>query len=227
MDLKTYFPVTLTVDGEQLRLRIKRMTVEENAEFMSGYRAVSEPPSRRFVARASLGPEQEKDEKGAYKIPFEALEEKQIPELPPDRRAEYEKAVREHDARSIEFLKRSFAAFVTVEKGELFVDGDPVIDGLDLLQAFGARQDVIADVLGHMFSENTMDASQKKTWQSLIASSSSSSEPAPDPPGPKPETTASPAETEASAETEPATSPPSTPSGSTETSSSNPVQSSP
>jgi hypothetical protein len=226
--VRQFYPVLLTVDGEEIALRIKRMSMEEHSDFRNDFAKFGTPTLARFASRESSGPEQEKNEKGEYVMPFEAVAAKRLSEMTPEKRAEYEKAVDSDEAAAKAFLTSTFERFVTVERGllEELPDGtqQAVTLGLDLLRLFGARNDVIHQVMSAVRTENELDASAKKNSPSPSDSSNFSGEPSPDRVGPKPETTVSPAATEASVETEDATKSRPTPSGSMDPTSSIPAQ---
>ena len=228
MKVRSYFPVTLTVDGEEISLRIKRMTMEEHSDFSTRLAKVGVPTYIRFVSRASSGPEQEQNEEGEYLISFEKIAEKRLGEMDAEKRAEYEAAAELDEKQAKEFLAYVAEQFVTVERGliEETSEGEKsVTSGLDFLRIFGARRDVLQQLLEAVRQENELDAEQKKTWRSLIVSSPSSGEQSPDPVGPKPETTAENAATGGSANREDATGKPNGPHGSTDPSSSIPARS--
>lgn len=178
MKVRAYYPVKLIVDGEEICLRIKRMSMEEHSEFSIRFAKVGTPTLYRFVSRASSGPEQEQDDKGEYAIPFEKIAENRLAEMNPEKRAEYEAARTNDEAEARKFLVFVCEQFVTVERGltEDLADGTEqgVTAGIDLLRIFGARQDVIQQILEAVRCENELDAEQKKTWRSPVASSRSS-----------------------------------------------------
>lgn len=231
MKVQAFYPVTLVIDGEDIVLRIKRMNLEEHSEFSIRFAKVGTPTYVRFVSRASSGPEQDQNEAGEYVIPFEKIAEKRLADMNPKKRAEYETAVELDETHAKDFLLYAAEQFVTVERGliEEGPDGTEksVTSGLDLLRIFGARRDVLQQILEAVRMENELDDSQKKTWRSPVASSPSLTEQSQDQVGQRPETIAKPAVTEDSASNETATEKPEAPSGSTETPSSNPAPSMP
>lgn len=178
MKVRGFYPVTLIIDGEEIVLRIKRMNMEEHSEFKTRFAKVSIPTLTRFVSRKNSGPEQEQNDKGEYKIPFEEIALKRIEELSPEKRAEYETCAREDEEEAKAFLVFVCEQFVTVERGllEELPDGkeQSITKGIDLLRIFGARQDVIQQILEAVRRENEMDLEQKKTWRSPTALSRSS-----------------------------------------------------
>ena len=220
MKVRQFYPVTLSIDGEDVALRVKRMTMEEHSDFSRRLAKVGTPTYVRFVSRGTSGPEQERDDKGEYAIPFQKLAEQKLPGLSPEKRVELEEATEADEAEAKKFLTYVFTEFVTVEKGlvEELPDGSErsVVDGLDVLRIFGARRDVLQQVLEAVRQENELDVSQKKILSSPTGSSRSSSEPDPGQAGPKPETTVSPVEIAGSAGNGDATSQQEDPSGSTD-----------
>lgn len=230
MKVRAFYPVTLQVDGEEIDLRIKRMTFEEHQEFMARMTKFGTPTYQRFVSRGTSEKEQERNAEGHYTIPFEELAKTKIAELSPENRAEYEKAQEEDEAEGKEFLIYAFERFATVGKGliEELPDGSEksVSTGLDLLRIFGARADVIQNVLDAIWKENMLDASQKKALLSPTGSSPSSAGQDQVQAGPKQKTIASPVVTEDFADNGDATKSPQDPSGSTDPSPLDPVPSS-
>lgn len=229
MKVRPYYPVTLDIDGEDVALRIKRMSMEEHSDFSRRFAKTSTPTYVRFVSRGTSVEEQAQDDKGEYVLSFEKLAEIQLREMSPEKRVEYDEASEADEAEAKKFLTWVFTEFVTVAKGliEELEDGkeQSVTSGDDLLRIFGARQDVIQEVLGLVQRENQLDERQKKALLSPTDSSPSSSAPEPDRAGPKPETTVSRVETEDSAVNEHATSQQKDQSGSTAESPSTSVRS--
>lgn len=185
------------------------MNCEEHSEFSARALKTGLPPWARLISRAASGPEQERDEKGNYKISLEKLASQKIEAFTPEQRAELDRISAEDELEAQSFLKWAFRSFVQVKSGilEESETGDQVAvkDGIDLLRLYGARNDVISEVLSAIRLENELEASEKKSWKSRSGSSISSSAPGPDPDGPKLETIASSAETEDSIEIEDAT----------------------
>ena len=197
-----FHPHKLKIDGELVELRIKRMNAEEHSEFSARAVKTGSPTWARFVSRATSGPEQEKDEKGKYKISLEALASQKVEAFTQEQRLELEAATAEDEVEAQGFLKWAFSSFVRVKSGLLEENeaGDQVAvkEGIDLLRIFGARNDVITEVLAAISLENELNSDEKKDWKLRIDSLVSSSAPGPDLVGPKPEMIVSNAETEAS-----------------------------
>ena len=214
MKVKGYYPVTLTIDSEEIVLRLKRMTYDEFSTFTQGMARVATSTIARFVSRAPTGPEQARDEQGRYRLSFEQLCEERLAAMTPDERARFDEAVQADEREAQTFLRDTFEQFVTVERGltEETEDGREVsvTTGLDFLRVFGARRDVLLRVIGALQRENTLDARQKKVSPSPSASRTGSRPPARGRAGRRRATTASPAGTAVSAGTEDVTSKPET-----------------
>lgn len=230
MKVGAFYPVTLIVDGEEIFLRIKRMNMEEHSEFSLRFAKVGKPTFVRFVSRSSSGPEQDQNDKGEYVISFEQLAENRLAEMSAPRRAEYETAMEADEAEAKKFLAYTLEQFVTVERGliEELADGTEksVSAGLDFLRIFGARRDVLQQILEAVRRENELDADQKKALKSPAASAPSSTGRRRARAGRKRGTTAKNAATAGSAGNGGAKATRSTTSGSMETSRSNPAPSS-
>ena len=210
MKIKSYYPFKLEVDGEEVELRIKRMTLDEHGQFAARADKMGTPTAYRFVSRETSGPEQERkaDKKGnlVYVTDFATLAEQKIAALTGDELARYKKAEADDIKEGRETLAWILAQFVTVSKGliEELDDGseNTISKGADLARLFGARVDVLLKILEAVRVLNTLSAEQKKSYKSPFVSSPTSTEPSQDPPGPKLETIAPSAETEDSAASE-------------------------
>lgn len=178
MKVKPYFPVPLTIDGEEVVLRIKRMTDDEFGWFAARYTKVATPTITRVVSRAPSGLEQERDEQGRYRLSFEQLCEQRLEAMAGEERDRFIALTAEDEKEARAFLREAFETFVTVERGltEETLDGREVsiTSGADLLRLFGARKDVLMTVLQAILNENTLDARQKKASSSPSASSTGS-----------------------------------------------------
>ncbi len=166
MKVRSYFPVTLNVDGEEIMLRVKRMTLNEFFDYNAMLARVGRPTAQRFTSQSVDTPDKH---------------EHWLAELTPEKRAEYQAAANADEAEAKDFIVDVFSRFVTVERGltEETPDGTErsITKGEDLLRVFGARQDVLGQVMEAVRRENTLDASQKKALKSRVASSPSSTAP--------------------------------------------------
>ncbi len=224
MKVKQYYPVTLTIDDEPVKLRIKRMTDDEFAAYSARYARVATPTITQFVSRANNAREQARNEvTGDYVVPFEQLCTERLEQMGDEERDKFLAAAAADEDEARAFLKDSFEQFVTVAGGltEETLDGveESVTKGLDFLRLFGARRDVLQEVTEAIRAENTLNARQKKVLRSPSASRDGFRQPAKARAGRRRATTASRAETVGSATSAAAT--PTTPgvaSGSPETS---------
>lgn len=194
MKVSQFYPHDIEIDGELVRFRIKRMTVEEHIEFKQRARKNAEPTYVRFISREPDGIEQERDENGQFKIPLEKLADQKILALSLERRAEFEAELEKDEERAREFLKYVFGNFITCAGGliEDLADGteQTVKDGLDVLRIFGARDDVLGELMAAVRIENELSPEQKKIYKSASDFMGSLSERGRDPHGPKPATIA-------------------------------------
>lgn len=194
MKVRHYYPLILTVDGEEIHLRIKRMDIQDALEFGKRARKLANLSSLKFFSRATSGPEQERNDKGEFKIPFERLVEQRIEQMSPKERAEYytQAEVDEQEARQWQVWVCE--QFVTVESGllEELPDGTErsVTEGADFARIFAARIDLLQQAVAGVRRENELSLDQKKAWKSPIASSPSSNGRRPDRAGRKRGTTA-------------------------------------
>lgn len=176
MKVKSYYPVTLTIDGEEIAFRIKRMTVEEYIEFKGAFIEAGSPTIEKFVSRSQ--DECERDEKGNYRITLEELGRRWLEKATVEQRQEYEKAERARSERDNKFAIDAISKYVTVESGLLEVTSDgseqSITEGEDILRIFGAREDVLQQILNSIWSENMLSANQKKALKSLTDSKPSS-----------------------------------------------------
>lgn len=229
----SYYPATIrlhddtTGAAEDIRLRIKRLTMEEFIAFSRDYRRVSDPPSERIFARQP-GPEQEKTEQGDYVISDAEVRERRLRAMSAEERAAWEIQDQNDEAFAREFLLRSISDYVTVEPGQIQDEaGRELTTGADLIRLFVARGDVIQQLVRLIWTENTLSPDQKKVLRSLFAFQHSLSAALPEVLGNAQELTAALADKKASAASEDALSQAMLPFGSTEkTSSDTPAPSS-
>ncbi len=207
--VSTWMPHKITIDGEEVELRIKRMSVEEDIDFNGRARINSEQTFMRYVSRGTTAEEQETDEKGNFKLSLAQIFERHFQAFTPEKRAEFTAAVAADELKAQEFLKYTFSNFVRVAAGliEQLEDGtqQTISEGIDVLRLFGARNDVLSEIVKAVRELNVLSPKKKEISKSGSASTVSSSELGPDPGGPKPETIVESAETEGSAKIEDAT----------------------
>lgn len=76
------------------------------------------------------------------------------PELAPA-----ESEAEEKEAKA--FIGHAIKAYVTLDPGQLFIDGSEVTAGEDLLRIFGARDAILSELLMTIYLENTLNSDQK------------------------------------------------------------------
>lgn len=176
--LKSYFPYTVTVDGQPIHLRIKRLTVPEFEQFGAEFSARAHGRG----APSPAGPETETPETFRGRLDAEVA---------------YLQA-------NAAWLLQVFERYVTVEPGQLCTEG-PAGESIEVTNGrqfadLCAGLPVIAEVLGHILLENSLSAEQKKTLQSRSASPTGSTDaPASTAAGAAPALTVASAESEVSA----------------------------
>ena len=215
--LKRYFSHHLTIDGDEIRLRLARLNFEDALSFKEGLQDVLRAPIERLVAREPAGPEQERDGQGEYVIAFEAICARRRATMTPEAREALEAAERAHEARARTFITDVFNRFVEIERGPMIEQEDGTVrslaSGLEFLDWYAMRdQEVWLPVMMALYRENTLDARQKKALRSPVASRPSSG--GPKGRGRRRGTTAGRAGTRDSAQTEAATATSDGPSGS-------------
>jgi hypothetical protein len=80
-----------------------------------------------------------------------------------------EAALREEQQR--EWIRRTLAAYLVIEPGELQDDGGRDIPAAELLDVYGGRTDVVPQALGLIFAENHVSEAKKKRFRSQLVSS--------------------------------------------------------
>ena len=214
------YPFTIDIDGEPVNFLLKRMNYGECLEFRQRARRSGEPTYLRFIERDPTSiPEMERNEDGEYKIPIADLANDKVGELRGDKRLEFKAALVEDEETAREFVKWIFDKFVKCAGGLIEEQEDgtdkSVTKGIDIIRIFGAREDVISQIVTAVREENTLSVEQKKILRSASDFLASSPAPEPVPDGTKQETTATSAEQGDSTETEGVTPEEPDPSGST------------
>lgn len=198
-----HYKYTFDLDGEPMTVHIKRMTFEESQDFSLRSTELEKTVlEQRFYRKP--GVEQEKNDKGEYKISFEELCQQRLGEMSAEERAEIEAAQNAKLKELSEFMAECVKRFIVhVEPGliDVYPDGSrhPVTNGEELLEIIGARRDIHNYLYQAIFAENHLSAQQKKTWRSLVGSSLSSTQPKKDRAGRKRKTIARSAGTSGSA----------------------------
>jgi hypothetical protein len=182
------FEHTITIDGQPVRLRLKRLTVPEYAEFVSMLSAYGQ--HRGAPAHYADEPADENAD-DATKAP------------PIDLTLDDVRAHTDYLKANVVWQREVFAAYVSVVPGDLVEERDgqsaAVTDGGEFYDLCHAQIPVAA-ILTRLYTENSLSEAQKKTLQSRSGSATgSSAAPRPEPNGPTLATAAAPAVPEDSA----------------------------
>jgi hypothetical protein len=193
-----HYKYKFDLDGELVTVHIKRMTFEESQEFSDRSGELEKTVLEERIFRGG-GTEQEKDEKGNFKISFGELCQQRLGEMSSAERADIENVQTDRIKQQTEFMVDCIKRFVMhVEPGliDVYPDGSkhPVTNGEELIEIIGARRDLHLELYQAIFAENHLSAHQKKAWKSLAGSSPSSKPPKKARAGRKQKTTAGSAE---------------------------------
>jgi len=131
------------------------------------------------------------------------IRRRRLAEMCPEARAAWDALVVEEDTREAAFIAASIAAFVTMEKGQIFEqegDGPEVCltSGADLLRLFGASLGDMRALVQQIYIENALSEERKKGLRSLFDSGVTSAAPNPEAAGSGPDSTATPVDETAS-----------------------------
>ena len=136
---------TIVIDGEVIPIRIKRLDPHQAIDFNRDFQRMGQSQ------RTSAVPPDETDV--ARQIRLEKGED--------DERA----------AKT--FVVSAISNYLTIEAGHILdTDTDPAKDitlGLDLVRLYGARDDVLSELLLQIFMENKLNAEQKANWRIRLA----------------------------------------------------------
>lgn len=219
--LKSFYPYPITLDGDEVVLRLKRFTDGDAQAFAPMWRAIMDEVKLRYAVRRA--DEMERGgEKGEYLLSLNDIADRRIQEMTAEQRTAYriEEEKAEEEARTL--ITEAIKRWVTVERGlsEETADGreQSLTTGEDFLRYYGGRWMLLSQIVANLAAKNAFGDDQKKVSSSPTDSASSSA--APKDRGRKRKMTAARAGTKASAKTAAASPPtPAEPSGSTATSS--------
>lgn len=182
--VKKDYPTVIDLDGETVRIRVTRLTVEQASAFNRDLYQSAHPESSALVCRQESGPEQEKKlvTIGTQEIPVfvvsdEEIRDRRIAEMSVEDQSEYHDRVREEMDFALKFLKDTLTRYVAVEPGQIIEEGPPVVDvttGAQMLRLYGGRQEILGQLLTAVRTQNTWDEDSKKKWRSLFDSAHSS-----------------------------------------------------
>lgn len=210
MRVSSHYPTTVQIDGEPLRLLIRRLTRDEWIEFASEFERME--TFRR-------GTELVLDRRsGEETLTDDDVRAKRLMELSSEERERRLQEERAESRRSTVFGTEAIGQYVTAAPDALYDDdkGAYVTDGTDIVQLFSTRHDVLSTLLAEIFIQNRLPADAKKNLLLLRASRPGSSDSS-TAPGKTPDSTAESADDNSSAPAAAATaSPEPSPSGSTD-----------
>jgi hypothetical protein len=165
------YPTTLIIDGERVAFRVRRLTIDEFTPFAYEFNRqglIHEADELAHTRRAGE----------------ESLSERQIRaqrwrELSPEARHEQEQTVKAETERGNTFATESITAYITAEPNAVWDDDDNcwVTAGADLVRVFGARPDVLRDLVVEIFLQNRLSEEEKKKLRLLRASATGSGDP--------------------------------------------------
>jgi hypothetical protein len=153
-------PTTITLDGQEIRLQIARLSITQ-----------AEDHGRRLAWLFACAERQ----KSVMAKSAEMTEDQAC--------AEKERQERE-DAENSAFAIEAITDYVSVESGQLAVDGVMVTTGAHLVSVIGDRQRVVMDVLMGISNGQTLTELIRKASASASASAPSSDAHGPAPDGP-------------------------------------------
>ncbi len=180
------YKATLHIDSEPVKFLIRKLTVEQYTEFAQEFQRLGKMNvGENLDARPRAG------EDG---LTAEEIQGKRYHELSVEARAALDKAERDEAARGNTFAVDSITSYVVAEPGQIFDEDEEreLTSGEDMVRHYGARPDVLRDLVGEIFLQNRLSEEDKKKLRLLRASMRSS--PAPRASGNAPDATAPSAE---------------------------------
>lgn len=77
----------------------------------------------------------------------------------------------EDEREAKQFVVQAISDYITVLPGHIFCDDatESVTAGAELCRLFGARDEVLTELLLHVFMENKLNAEQKNSWKTKLA----------------------------------------------------------
>lgn len=134
--IKSYHPSAIEIDGDPIRLRIRRLTLKE-------LDAIEKQMARYGFHLGQI----------RHEVPAEI----EVDEL-------------------ASFLTETISENVLVEPGDLIVEGEDgtdrsVREGRELVALYGARDDVLPELIALIYAENRLPEQAKKNWKSAPVSS--------------------------------------------------------
>jgi hypothetical protein len=172
----------LKIDGVEVTLLLRRMTMDEFIEFERAYFDFSqgEKGVRVDVDTTGLAPEDA----------FLALQKAEATAHLRMTQAEKDDERARTIARAAEmmrWLKDQITQNASFEAGEVEIEGQPVVNGEDILRVFGARQVLMMQIINSMWAQNRLPEGMLKNLPSPSDFPDGSGERETDQAGPSPE----------------------------------------
>ncbi len=137
----SHFPTDIVIDGETIPIKVTRLTPQQSVAF------------NRDFARSS----------------------QQAAPAPPDETPEQCAAREEQEAlaadQALDFVVKSISSYIAVEPGHMFEDDaeESFQDGATLVRLYGARDDILQELLIDIFFENKLNTEQKTNRKQRLA----------------------------------------------------------
>lgn len=194
----SHYKAPIRIDGDILKLKIKRLNREEWIAFASEFERMQ---------METRGAELLLDRRpGEEALSEDDVEAKRLMELPPFERDEFIQKRRDESTRQTEFGVASITSYVSVDGANELFDEDAdryVTDGADIVRLYSQRHDVLSTIIAEIFLQNRLSENAKKNLQLLRASRAGSDDRS-KAPGETPVPTAASAESADSAPSAPA-----------------------
>lgn len=163
------YPITIHVDGEELKIHVKRLSLDEGTWFDHGFNRCA-----RIQRKHRLWLDQQRRSltvDGQTRMESDAEVLARL-ELESSADATEERYARERaDATFMAtFCAEAITQFVTVPEGQVQIDGNAVTTGAQFLDAYSNRDDVLKVALMEIHLQNTLTDQEKKVWASRSVS---------------------------------------------------------
>lgn len=160
---KTY-KSTLHIDDEPVRLVIKKLSQDEFTDFSHEFDRLGKiHTAEQLDLRPRAGEED---------LTREQIEAKRYFEMSAEERTKFEADDKAEAARSNEWARAVIVQYVSAEPGQIYDEDEnrELTSGEDLVRHFGARPDVLRDLVGEIFLVNRLSDEDKKKLLLLRAS---------------------------------------------------------
>lgn len=191
LSVSNWHPCSLTIDGTEVGLLVRRLSLDEFIRFERTYFDFSAPDRGVSVDTKGMSPE-------------DAFLAVQAAAAAEPTEAERERVIAKSQAL-LKWVAESVTELAKFVDGEVDVDGVPVVTGEEILKVFGARQLLMMQIVNQIWAQNKLPEGIKKKLDSPSDFRDTSDESAPAAAGSSPEPTAESVDGEAIASSEDAT----------------------